>query len=222
MDRVLQPFARLLPHAEELGDRRRRAAALAAGVLLLTLAAHLAYTALGIGAGSETVDAIVNRWGRQLVMAAAVALCALRVVRDDPDRTAWLALTIGLGLWALGNTYWNAFLYTLEEPPFPSPADAGWLAFYPFAYLCLGLHVRRTLRLPSGMWLDGLVGVLAADGAGLPHRASDARGRARGVAGRRRLLPTSRRRRRRACAARGRPPRGRARCRTSLTAPTRT
>jgi diguanylate cyclase len=165
---VLDPFARLLPVARSVGDRRRRAAAAATAVLLLSLAVHLAYTALGVGAGSALVDTIVNRWGQQVVMGAAVALCALRVRRGDPDRAAWLALAVGLGLWALGNTYWNAFLYSLEDPPFPSPADAGWLAFYPFAYLCLGLHVRRTARgLHASTWLDGLVGVLSVAALGV-------------------------------------------------------
>jgi len=167
VDRLLSPFACLLPVAAELGPRRRRAAALALAALLGSLAVHLAYTALDVGAGNELVDTIVNRWGQQVVMAAAIALCALRVRRDDPDRGAWLALTIALGLWGLGNTYWNAVLYTVEQPPFPSPADAGWLAFYPFAYLCLGLHARRTIRgLPPSMWLDGLIGVLAVAAVG--------------------------------------------------------
>ena len=168
VDRVLEPFARLLPVAGELGDRRRRAAAAAAAVLLLSLAVHLAYTTLGIGAGSALVDTIVNRCGQQVVMGAAVVLCALRVRRGDPDRRTWLALTAALALWTLGNTYWNAVLYTVEDPAFPSPADAGWLLFYPFAYLCLGLHARRTARgLPASMWLDGLVGVLAVAGVGI-------------------------------------------------------
>ena len=168
VDRVLAPLACLLPYSEQVSPRRRRAAAAAAGVLLLSLAVHLTYTALGVGAGSETVDTVVNRWGQQLVMGAAVALCALRVRREDPDRGTWLALTVALGCWTLGNTYWNAVLYTVEEPSFPSPADAGWLLFYPFAYLCLGLHARRTAhKLPASMWLDGLVGVLAVSAVGI-------------------------------------------------------
>ena len=108
------PFAFLLPVSAGVGPRRRRAAALAAAVLLASLGVHLAYTTLNLGEGSDLVDAIVNRWGQQVVMAAAVALCGLRVRRDDPDRRTWLALTVALGLWGLGNTYWNAVLYTVE------------------------------------------------------------------------------------------------------------
>jgi MFS family permease len=121
VDLVLSPFARLLPFAEEVGPRRRRAAAAATAVLLLSLAVHLAYTGLGLGVGSQLVDTIVNRWGRQVVMGAAVALCALRVRREDPDRATWLALTVALGCWTLGNTYWNVVLYTVESPASPPP-----------------------------------------------------------------------------------------------------
>jgi len=38
-------------------------------------------------------------------MGAVVALCALRVRREDPDRGAWLALTLALACWTIGNTY---------------------------------------------------------------------------------------------------------------------
>ena len=59
-------------------------------------------------------------------------------------------------------------LYDLDAPPFPSPADAGWLAFYPCAYLCLGLRLRASAGdLPRSAWLDGLVGILAVGALGV-------------------------------------------------------
>lgn len=42
-------------------------------------------------------------------------------------------LTAALVAWTAGNLYWTAFLYDLDEPPFASPADAGWLLFFPLA-----------------------------------------------------------------------------------------
>jgi diguanylate cyclase (GGDEF)-like protein len=167
VDRALAPVLRLLPSAEDAGLRRRRAAGAVAAVLLLSFAVHVTYAAVGTG-GSELADLLVNRVARQIVYLAAVVLCALRVRRDDPDRGAWLSLAIGLALWVAGQSYWNAFLAAAEDPPIPSFADAGWLAFYPFAYLSLGLHVRRTVRgVPASMWLDGLVGVLAVAAVGI-------------------------------------------------------
>jgi peptidoglycan/LPS O-acetylase OafA/YrhL len=128
VDRALAPVLRLLPSAEGVGARRRRAAALTTAVLMISLAAHVAYAALGAD-GSDPIERLVDGVCRQLVMAAAVVLCALRVGRDDPDRGAWLALAIGLGLWVAGQSYWNAVPATSPDPPIPSPADAGWLAF---------------------------------------------------------------------------------------------
>ena len=147
--------------------RRRRAAGATAAVMLLALCAHIVYAGIGAGA-SELADALINKGARQLVTVSAVVLCVLSVRRGDPDRGSWLALAIGLGAWVAGNSYWDLVLAHQEDPPIPSLADAGWLAFYPFAYLCLGLHVRRTVRgVPASMWLDGLVGVLAVAALGM-------------------------------------------------------
>jgi hypothetical protein len=132
VDLVLAPFARLLPIAGDVGARRRRAAAAATAILLLSLAAHVIYAVIGEGA-SPLADVLVNQVARQLTMISAALLCALSVRRGDPDGGAWLALAIGLGLWVVGNSYWSLFLAEAENPPIPSPADAGRLAFYPFA-----------------------------------------------------------------------------------------
>ena len=138
--------------------RRRRLAAAVAAVMLLGLAAHLAYAVIGAGA-SELGDLLVNEVARQLTMVCAAILCALSVRRGDPDRRAWRALAIGLGVYVAGQTYWDLILVHQEDPPIPSLADAGWLAFYPFAYLCLGLHVRRTVRaVPATAHADVLRG----------------------------------------------------------------
>ena len=118
VDRVLEPFARLLPYSGTVSPRRRRAAAAAAAVLLLSLAAHLTYTALGVGAGSAAVDTVVNRWGQQLVMGAAVALCALRVRRGDPDRATWLALTVPFPIYGIFR-----YLYLVHQKGVGSPSE---------------------------------------------------------------------------------------------------
>jgi len=147
--------------------RRRRLAAAVAAVMLLGLAAHLVYAVIGAGT-SGLADLLVNKVARQLTMVCAAILCALSVRGGDPDHRSWRALAIGLGVYVAGQIYWDLILVHQEDPPIPSLADAGWLAFYPFAYLCLGLHVRRTVRgVPASMWLDGLVGVLAVAALGI-------------------------------------------------------
>ena len=71
-------------------------------------------------------------------------------------------------LWTVGNLWWGFVLYDMADAPFPSPADAGWLAFYPCAYLCLGLRLHASARdLPRSAWLDGLVGILSVGAIGV-------------------------------------------------------
>jgi diguanylate cyclase (GGDEF)-like protein len=157
----------LVPLTRSSTPRRRRVVILVAVVMLLALAANLA---TGLGLGGDAVLTVVSKWGQNVVLVAAVALCGLRAARPGADRVAWMVLTAALAVWTAGNLYWTAFLYDLEEPPFPSPADAGWLSFYPLAYLCLGLLVRTSLRrFHASMWLDGLVGAFTVAGLGTAY-----------------------------------------------------
>ena len=131
------------------------------------MAAHLASSTFGIGERFHAVDVVVNLWGQQVIVAASFALVALRASQASSGRAAWISLAIGLAVWGLGNSYWTVAHYHDPSPPFPSWADAGWLAFYPFAYLCLVLRVRTSVRnLPASVWLDGIVGVLAVAAVG--------------------------------------------------------
>src|SRR3954469_2130486 len=68
------------------------------------------------------------------------AVCAVRAWRSrGPERAAWLALTIGLFAFFAGDIYYTVALSGLDDPPFPSPADAGYLGIYPAAYVGLVL-----------------------------------------------------------------------------------
>src|SRR5919201_1204172 len=156
---------RLLPAGAELPPRSRAFVRGLAMVMLAGVSVHLLYTGTGVGGG--LADAVVNRWGQNVFFAAAVALCGLRVRTASHARGAHLALTVGVALYAAGNLYYSAVLWTVQEPPFPSPADVGWLAFYVPAYVCLGLMVRDSVRrFHRSVWLDGLVATLAVAAAG--------------------------------------------------------
>jgi len=149
---------RLLPLSSRLSGRGQVALGLVAAFTLATLALNVGSNALGVGGDLET---LLNRWGQNAVMAGAVALCAMRSRLAGRDRPAWIALTAALLCWTLGNLYWNGVLYEAAAPPYPSPADAGWLLFYPAACVCVGRLLRSEARaLPATMWLDGLVGAL--------------------------------------------------------------
>jgi diguanylate cyclase (GGDEF)-like protein len=64
-------------------------------------------------------------------------------------------------LWAVGNLYWTFALADVEAPPYPSIADALWLAFLPAAYVAVVLLARERIpHLDSRLWLDGVIAAL--------------------------------------------------------------
>src|ERR1700675_1928139 len=65
---------------------------------LAGLAAFAAHTVLGAGLGFED---FFNRWLYNALILLALAACVLRTVRVRAERGAWLALTIGVGSWAI-------------------------------------------------------------------------------------------------------------------------
>jgi two-component system, cell cycle response regulator len=103
-----------------------------------------------------------------LLMTASACTVLARGVVVRAQRTAWLTMGAGLACWCLGDLYYALFV---EGPGAAggsvSPADALYLVFYPCCYvalvLLLGAHLRE-LRI--GMWLDGLIGGLAAAAVG--------------------------------------------------------
>jgi two-component system cell cycle response regulator len=140
-----------------------RARVLAAAWLGLLTALLTAYAAVILGAlGSDSLQDFFGRWIYDaIVLGAAVAVLA-RAARVGEESGPWLALGIGLLLWALGQTYYSVFLYYASPAPFPSPSDALFLAFYPASYLGLVLLLRtRVAHLDTLAWVDGLVGALA-------------------------------------------------------------
>lgn len=58
---------------------------------------------------------------------------------DNPARVPWLLMTLALGAFALGQAVLSAFQLATAESPFPSPADAFFVAAYP---LLLASFVR--------------------------------------------------------------------------------
>ena len=164
-DALLMTFARfLLPDLATVSRRSQRIVAAATGLMCAVLAANIAHTQFGLG--GTAFDKPLNAWGQEVVLAFACAVVAVRVrTGGAPGCKPLLAAMV---LWTLGNLWWAAVLYGMEAPPFPSPADVGWLAFYPFAYLCLGLRLRASARdLPRSAWLDGLVGILSVGALGV-------------------------------------------------------
>ena len=143
--------------------RSRKLAFLSLGLLAGLLALY-ALVVLG-SLGGEAVQDAVGRWVYDAVVLGAALIVVARAALFEAERKAWLALGVGLLFWALGQTYYSVVLYYASPAPFPSPADLGFLAFYPASYLALVLLLRaRVPHLDSLAWVDGLIGALAIAG----------------------------------------------------------
>jgi diguanylate cyclase (GGDEF)-like protein len=108
-----------------------------------------------------------HSWVNEILQDAVYLLAALlvltRAVVVRQDRGAWLLMAGGLSCYAAGTVYWVAVLVKLDPPPYPSVADAMWLAYYPFAYTAvLRLLRARQSRISVSTWLDALIAAACA------------------------------------------------------------
>jgi diguanylate cyclase (GGDEF)-like protein len=99
---------------------------------------------------------------------AATLLCLVKGRASHDERSAWWLFALALGLWGAAQTYWVVILWHRVDPPFPSPADAVWIAYYLPAYAALYklLRMRSGSARRKGIGLDALVCGLGVGGAG--------------------------------------------------------
>jgi two-component system cell cycle response regulator len=132
---------------------RRSTAALLACALVLYAAQVFAHHPFG-----DTVDAALYDG----LLGAGALICLARVIANPADRLAWGLVGGGLLAWAAADVYNTLVLAKLDDPPYPSIADAGWLVYYPTSYVAVLLLARsRGARVPTGTWLDGVIAALA-------------------------------------------------------------
>jgi two-component system cell cycle response regulator len=133
----------------------RRIPLLLAAVLFAVLACQI-LTGLG-GPGLASFD---ERWTYNGVPPLAALACVVQGSRQK-ERLAWWCVALAILSWGLGDIYYTFALESRSVIPFPSLADAGYLAFYPPAYVALGLLVRSQVRgFVRSLWLDGLIAAL--------------------------------------------------------------
>jgi diguanylate cyclase (GGDEF)-like protein len=86
---------------------------------------------------------------------ASVCVVVLATRWHKPTRAApWYWFAAGLTCSVLGDLIYSYYMYVLDAEPFPSPADAGYLASYVF----LSIGLVQLARRRSGGWdLTGLV-----------------------------------------------------------------
>lgn len=123
-----------------------------------------------VGIGGNGATDFVNGPLYDAVVVSAGLACLLRAQGAGRERGAWLAIAAAVLSWGAAEIYWTAVILNEASPPYPSPADIGYLAFYPLAAGGVYLLVRaRTEELDWRLWMDGLIAALgtAALGAAL-------------------------------------------------------
>ena len=94
------------------------------------------------------------------LMTGATVAVGFRVVLRAEDRLAWGLIAAGLASWLAGEVYWTVVLSGDADVPYPSPADALYLLFYPpviAGVLLLGGRVRgQSVASPLVVTLIGL------------------------------------------------------------------
>ena len=149
-----------MPLDRDLSRRVGTAACAGWAVTLTALAALVGNMALRL-AGGPASDLLSGDWLYLSVLLAASGATALRAATLERERLVWALMGVAGLLWSLGELYWRANLAHMDEPPFPSPADALYLGFYPPAYVALVLLIRARVRhFHASLWLDGLASAL--------------------------------------------------------------
>ncbi len=119
------------------------------------------------GIGGSDLDLAINGVAYDAVILVAGFACLTRALRGGPERNAWIAIGASVLAWGAGEIWWTAYIEGNPDAPYPSPADLGYLGFYPLAVLGLYLLVRaRARELDPRLWMDGAIAALATAALG--------------------------------------------------------
>jgi diguanylate cyclase (GGDEF)-like protein len=147
---------------------RARGRAVRRGIWLVVGAWLALWQARALFAPDLDAGPLFSRFVHDGVLLAGAALClwAGFALPQRRERGAWLLIGAGVAAWTFGEIYYTAVLWTADEIPIPSPADAGYLLFPPFMLLgVLALVRSRTRDMPGTLWADGITAALAVGAA---------------------------------------------------------
>jgi len=126
-----------------------------------------ALVALHDWAGIGGFDPFVYSLIYDAVVVSAGLACLLKAHGAGTERSAWIAIAAAVFSWAAAEIYWTAEIEGNPSAPYPSPADIGYLVFYPLAVAGLALLVRARARLLDWrLWIDGLIASLGTAALG--------------------------------------------------------
>lgn len=119
---------------------------------------------LGIGGGLHDIIGTAVYDG--VVLGAGLA-CLARASAFGRERRAWQLIGLSILAWGAAEVYWSLAIEDNPSAPYPSPADIGYLVFYPLAYAGLALLVRaRAQEINWRLWMDGLIAALGTAALG--------------------------------------------------------
>ncbi|HKV89227.1 MAG TPA: hypothetical protein VJT78_14630 [Candidatus Dormibacteraeota bacterium] len=115
--------------------------------------------------GDKGVTA-VDDFGEAIAAAVAAAACGLAATRaQGKDRLGWALMGTSAGLWSAGEVVWSIYEVILGVPtPYPSLADAGFLAAVPFAIAGIRAFWSDAALGTSArwrVWFDGTIVAMA-------------------------------------------------------------
>lgn len=133
--------------------------------LTALVVAEAAHEVLGLSGPGNVYDS----WIPSFVIIATAVLCLARAALEPGERGAWLCFGLGMSCWSAGTVLWSVLYGGEPKPPFPSPADALWLLWYPFIALGIALLIRRRVsHFELHRWMDGLAVMLLVLAAAFP------------------------------------------------------
>jgi diguanylate cyclase (GGDEF)-like protein len=131
--------------------------------LLLAVFALLAAFTIGLLPDNAGLHVVVDIWLALLTQWVPALVFWLAVVRTGFSRRDILYVALAVTCNAAADTYFIAAMNSAGALPFPSPADIGYLLFYPLMLAALVSLVRRQVRgLAWSVLLDSTVGALGA------------------------------------------------------------
>lgn len=136
----------------------RRGITLAFALLATGLLAHAVHAVVA----PDAYASFFANWLYLGIEFGATALVFARALTVPGGRSAWLAVGTGLLLLSVGDLVWTVAVGDGPDAPYPSVADALYLATYVGLYAGIVLLMRDRVRPWNRQrWLDGLIGVLA-------------------------------------------------------------
>src|SRR5467141_236868 len=143
-------------------ERRKIFVAAAAAVALVSLAYALNIRTVFFGQHAVTA---IDDIGEAVAAALASLACAWAASRAaGKDRLGWALMSISAGLWSAGEVVWSIYEVGMGvQVPYPSLADAGFLAAVPFAFAGIRAFWSDARGTSSRwrVWFDGVIVAIA-------------------------------------------------------------